>query len=125
PGAHVTVGAAPAAIPGGPFDLVVLSEVGYFLTPTELLVTLAKARSALAADGELVLCHWQHPTIGVPLDGPLVHEQAQDSWGGPAQAHYRDPDLCIDIWTATASVASREGRDTAASEDDRAGRPHG
>ncbi|HKJ11495.1 MAG TPA: bifunctional PIG-L family deacetylase/class I SAM-dependent methyltransferase [Ornithinimicrobium sp.] len=119
PGAHVTVGAAPAAIPGGPFDLVVLSEVGYFLTPTELLATLAKAQSALSAEGELVLCHWQHPTTDVPLDGALVHQQAQDAWGGPPQVQYRDPDVRIDIWTCAASVASREGRNTAQSGDDR------
>ena len=29
-------GMAPADLPPGPFDLVLLSEVGYFLTPLEL-----------------------------------------------------------------------------------------
>ncbi|MGB7449449.1 MAG: PIG-L family deacetylase [Ornithinimicrobium sp.] len=117
PHAHISVGAAPAAIPPGPFDLVLISEVGYFLSPLEWLVTLQRARSVLAPDGELILCHWQHPTTGVPLDGPTVHQQARDAWG-PAAAHYGDADVCIDLWTGASSVAQREARSGAGSTQD-------
>lgn len=110
PAAHISVGAAPAAMPPGPFDLVVLSEVGYFLSPVEWLLTLQRAQAALSAGGELVLCHWQHPTEGVPLDGPLVHQQARDALGGPPQRQYTDADLRIDVWTDASSVAEQESR---------------
>lgn len=110
PGATVVVGTAPHALPQGPFDLVLLSEVGYFLTPLELLATLRKVQASLAPDGELLLCHWQHPTTGVPLDGALVHEQAGAALGGRRLATHADDDVRIEVWGQATSVAEREGR---------------
>lgn len=113
PAATVEHGDLPDVIPDDtvqPFDLIVVSEVGYFLTGTELLATLRRARAALAPGGELVLCHWQHPTHRVPLDGVLVHEQAQDFMGVEPRAKHCDGDLCIEIWGDSPSVAALEGR---------------
>jgi hypothetical protein len=88
----------------------VLSEVGYFLTPLELLSTLRRAEAALGAQGELVLCHWQHPTEDIPLDGALVHEQAATSLGLPLRASYVDDDVRVEVWGCGPSPAVREGR---------------
>ncbi len=112
PAATVARGDLPRVIPEaqGHFDLVVLSEVGYFLSATELLATLRRARAALAPGGELVLCHWQHPTQRVPLDGALVHEQARDFMGVEPRASHHDGDLRIEIWGNAPSVAASEGR---------------
>lgn len=109
PEAVVTQGTVPQDLPAGQFDLVLLSEVGYFLTPSELIATLRRAHAALAPGGELVLCHWQHPTNDVPLDGVLVHEQARDLFGCP-KAWHADDDLCIEVWAESPSVAEQEGR---------------
>lgn len=57
------------------FDLVLLSEVGYFLRPFELWLTLGAVLRRLAPGGELVLVDWRHPTQDIPLDGPAVHAQ--------------------------------------------------
>ncbi|MGO1489508.1 MAG: PIG-L family deacetylase [Arachnia sp.] len=112
PSAAVHQGDLPGVIPGGAerFDLIVLSEVGYFLSATELLATLRRARAVLSPGAELLLCHWQHPTKKVPLDGELVHQQARDFMGAQPRASYRDPDLCIEIWGDAPSVAASEGR---------------
>lgn len=112
PGAHVSRGDLPHLIPSGPsvFDLIVISEVGYFLTATELLATLRRACAVLSPHGELLLCHWQHPTQRVPLDGPLVHQQARDFMGVAPRASHRDGDLRIDIWGDAPSIATTEGR---------------
>ena len=110
PGATVLHGAAPGDLPGGPFDLVVLSEVGYFLTPLELVATLRRVEASLAPGGEVLLCHWQHPTTDVPLDGVLVHEQAATVLRGTPRAAYVDEDLRIELWGEAASVAQQEGR---------------
>lgn len=112
PAATVHQGDLPSAITEahGEFDLIVLSEVGYFLTAIELLATLRRARSVLAPGGELLLCHWQHPTNRVPLDGVLVHEQARDFMGVKPRARHHDGDLCIEIWGDGPSVAALEGR---------------
>lgn len=101
-------GAVPADTPDGPFDLIVLSEVGYFLTPVDLLATFRRMRGALAEGGELVLVDWRHPTRDVPLDGPLVHAQAAAAFGDlPHRAHYEDADVVVDVWGQPVSVAGR------------------
>jgi LmbE family N-acetylglucosaminyl deacetylase/SAM-dependent methyltransferase len=110
PGAVVEQGTTPADLPPGPFDLVLLSEVGYFLTPLELGATLRRCEASLAPGGEIVLCHWQHPTEQVPLDGPLVHEQADTALGLRRRATHHDDDLRIDVWGDADSPARREGR---------------
>ncbi|UJH70139.1 bifunctional PIG-L family deacetylase/class I SAM-dependent methyltransferase [Ornithinimicrobium sp. INDO-MA30-4] len=110
PAADITAGNLPNDIPHEQFDLVILSEVGYFLTATELIATLRRARAALVTGGELLLCHWQHPTKSVPLDGILVHEQARTVLGYSPSAQYRDGDLCIEVWADAPSIAESEGR---------------
>lgn len=103
-------GTAPEDLPDGPFDLIVLSEVGYFMSPGELLATLRGVRARLAPDGEIVLVHWQHPTEDIPLDGVLVHEQAHHVLDLPVRASYVDADMRIDAWGHPRSVAGEEGR---------------
>lgn len=112
PTAAVLRGDLPGVIPDTPqhFDLIVISEVGYFLSATELLATLRRALAALAPGGELLLCHWQHPTRHVPLDGALVHQQARDFLGSEPKAVMRDADVCVEIWGDGPSVAVKEGR---------------
>ncbi|GMA41931.1 bifunctional PIG-L family deacetylase/class I SAM-dependent methyltransferase [Mobilicoccus caccae] len=101
-------GAAPSAIPDGPFDLVVLSEVGYFMHPADWLATLRRCREQLAPAGEIVLVHWQHDTQDIPLDGRLVHGQAATMLDLPRTAHYLDEDLAIDVYGGPVSIASEE-----------------
>jgi len=83
------------------FDLIVLSEVGYFLSPRDLDDVVDDVRATLASDGVLVLCHWRHPIVGWPLDGPGVHERVVEADVRPVVARYVDRDfellvLCAD-----------------------------
>ena len=111
PGVTWLHGSAPGAMPSGPFDLAVMSEVGYFLTPLALVRTLAAVRRALAPGGEVLLVHWRHPTVGTPLHGPAVHELAAAALADlPHSAHYRDADVAIDLWGGMRSLAEQEGR---------------
>lgn len=85
----------PSTWPEGHFDLVVLSEVGYFLSPLDLERLLVRVRECLTDDGVVLLCHWQHDVVGWVLDGPHVHAQAV-AVGLPAvAARYRDRDVEI------------------------------
>lgn len=102
-------GSTDSDLPRPTYGLVVLSEVGYFLTGAELLAMLRWARGVLAPDGEILLCHWRRPTTGVPLDGQLVHRQARAVMDLPLVAAYADDDLLLDVWTAAGPLAVREG----------------
>ncbi|MCY7402098.1 MAG: bifunctional PIG-L family deacetylase/class I SAM-dependent methyltransferase [Nocardioides sp.] len=102
-------GSTGSDLPRASYDLVVLSEVGYFLTGAELLAMLRWARGVLAPQGEVLLCHWRRPTRDVPLDGPLVHRQARAALDLPLVSSYADDDVVLDVWSAADSPATREG----------------
>lgn len=108
---HWTLGAAPAAIPDGEFDLIVLSEVAYFLDGIELLATLRAVRRQLSPQGEILIATWNAPTEDIPLDGPTVHDQAASVFDLPLRARYHDADLTIQVWGQPVSVY-RECADT-------------
>ena len=48
----------PQEWPDGTFDLIVLSEVLYFLSPTDVAAVAARAASSLALDGVVLLVNW-------------------------------------------------------------------
>ncbi|MFI7583766.1 PIG-L family deacetylase [Kocuria sp. M1N1S27] len=73
PGVRVEQRRLPEQWPPGTFDLVVLSETGYFLDAAQLTGLLDRVAGTLEADGHLLLCHWRHPVEGWPLDAADVH----------------------------------------------------
>ena len=56
---RVTVGLCklPDEMPRGPFDLIVASEIAYYLTPNDLRGLILKIRAALAPGGRVVVLH--------------------------------------------------------------------
>ena len=95
---HVVVRRAevPAQWPEGRFDLVSVSEVGYFLSPRALRELVERALGALADDGHLLLCHWRHDLVGWPLTGPAVHD-AFLATGARVLAEHHDPDFVLHV----------------------------
>jgi LmbE family N-acetylglucosaminyl deacetylase len=65
--------ATPGEWPGGEFDLIVLSEVGYYWGD-RLEAGIDRMLAALSPDGVLLACHWRHPVAEYPLTGDEVHE---------------------------------------------------
>jgi SAM-dependent methyltransferase len=66
--------AVPDQLPAGPFDLIVLSEVGYYLAPADLDRLANFFSTALRPQGHLVMVHWTGAT-DYPLSGDQVHER--------------------------------------------------
>lgn len=83
----------PQEWPPGEFDLVVMSETGYFLSPKDLEGLRARIGGCLSVDGVVVLCHWKHPIVGWPLDGPAVHDHLLGGLGLTVVARYSDRDV--------------------------------
>lgn len=70
---QLLTGMIPAAIPNGPFDLVVASEILYYLTASQLGRTVARLESVMAAGARLVATHWRPAGPERPLDAEQAH----------------------------------------------------
>ncbi|NQX13277.1 PIG-L family deacetylase [Microbacteriaceae bacterium VKM Ac-2855] len=96
-------------LPGGPFDLIVLSEVGYYLDADALGVLLRRIDAVLTDDGVLLVVHWRHPIAGAPLTGDEVH-RAVARLRLPRLARIEEEDLLLEVYSRDPrSVARRTG----------------
>lgn len=102
----------PEQWPQETFDLVVLSELLYYLTPGALDVVIGHLRTALAARATVLACHWRRPIEGCALSGPEVHERLDAALGWPRATAVSDADFVLDVWTQgeTDTLAVQEGR---------------
>jgi hypothetical protein len=64
----------PEEMPGGPFDLIVASEILYYYSKEQMLVTLRSFERELAQGGALLAVHWRRETKTYPLQGDEVHD---------------------------------------------------
>lgn len=66
----------PGGLPDALFDLIVLSEVLYYLSPGDLERALDEVLARLAPGGTVILVHWTPPVHDYPQTGDQVHEAA-------------------------------------------------
>lgn len=96
--------------PDDGFDLIAISEVGYYLSAAALGRLASKARASLQPGGDIVLCHWRRPIEGCALDGDSVHACFGEAIGLPLAWSLADPDFRLEVFSADPrSVAAREG----------------
>ncbi len=98
PQVQVEMGVAPGDWPNGDFELIVLSEIGYFLSSAELDAVLRRARMTLRPGGYVLLCHWAHPIDGWELDGQRVHARAAELLDLPLHARHVDADVLLEVF---------------------------
>lgn len=110
-GVEVAELAIPAEWPEGRFDLIVLSEIGYYLSPDDLDVLVDRVGAGLEPGGTLVAVHWRHPVADYPLRGDDVHDRI----GASEQLHrlvwHEESDLLLEVFETepSCSVAERTG----------------
>jgi predicted O-methyltransferase YrrM len=97
--------------PPGNFDLVVLSEVGYYVRADTLREVLDRECRRLANGATVVAAHWRHPVDGYPISGDRANEVIAAIPGLHLIGSYRDADVAIDVFDTAnpASVAARNG----------------
>ena len=73
--AHVELGqgCVPRDWPEGRFDLIVFSELGYYLDATDLDLFVSRACASLEQGGHLVAAHWRGEVPGAELSAERVH----------------------------------------------------
>lgn len=87
----------PREWPDGRFDLVVISEVGYYLDDAGLESTARLLDGALTAGGVVVACHWRHPTAGRARPGDEVHTVLRAHSGLAVLASHVEEDFLLDV----------------------------
>lgn len=102
-------GSVPQDWPAGRYDLVVLSEVAYYLDPADLERLLELVDRDLAPSGVVVACHWRHAVEDYPQSGDQVHSALGARW--PRLSRVEEPDLLLDVLQpgGVVSVARRTG----------------
>jgi SAM-dependent methyltransferase len=115
--AHPHVQVEARALPAGwprdepAFDLIVLSEVGYYFDAPDLDTVVSLTVESLAPDGTLLACHWRHPVDDYPLSGDAVHAAIARRSELCRAVRHEEPDLLLEVFTVgeRPSVAQREG----------------
>lgn len=91
------------------FDLILISEMAYYLSANELHQFIEKLKHSLNDDGEILCCHWRHEIQDFELNAEQVHQAFQQHFPFHHYLSLNDPDFMIDVWTAnTSSLAQQE-----------------
>ncbi len=105
--------AVPNDWPDGRFDLVVLSEVGYYYAPQDLRRLLDRIAGALEPGGTLLAVHWRHPVEDYPLGGDDVHAALDADARIAATVRHVEEDFLLTTYARTPppprSVAQETG----------------
>ena len=101
----------PGDWPDEQFDLVILSEIGYYCGTSDLQELADRAASSLTPDGVLVACHWRHPVGEYPVRGDEVHRVLQAQPGLAVLAEHVEEDFLLHVFTrpGAASVGRAAG----------------
>lgn len=63
-----------------PFDLIVISEILYYLPPKQIDRVIAWIEQHLAKGGTLLCCHWRYDIKGFEMNGDIVHKRLQQAF---------------------------------------------
>lgn len=92
--------------PTDSFDLLVLSEVLYYLHPALLRRVLDEGVKVLEPGGTLLAVHWRHPVADYPMGGDEVHAQIAATPGLARIGRYLDEDVIAECYQRTPPAAT-------------------
>jgi SAM-dependent methyltransferase len=115
PAARVSQMVVPDAWPdaeeGVPFDLVVLSEIGYYISAAGWLLLAHRVAESATDDGVVVACHWRRDFRERNQPTDQLHRVLDEVLGWPTAARYADADFLLDVWARREmSGAQEQGR---------------
>jgi trans-aconitate methyltransferase len=103
--------AIPDEWPDGRFDLLVVSELAYYLDEGQLSRLCGRLTESLAPGGTILACHWRQPIEGWPHSGDFAHVELNATLPFARLSHYLDEDMVLDVWSSDAdSVHRREAK---------------
>ena len=101
PNVKVEYRSIPEEWPAERFDLIVLSEIGYYFAESELERIVQLSLGSLDLGGHLVAVHWRGIT-DYPLTGDRTHEVIDGSETLRKVAEHLEVKFRLDIWERSA-----------------------
>lgn len=105
--------AVPEDWPPGSFDLLVISELGYYLDPVDLQRLWVAAIPTLEPGGTLLAVHWRHPVPDYPQTGDDVHAALAAQPGLGRLVEHVEEDFRLEVYLRTPpsarSIAAQSG----------------
>jgi SAM-dependent methyltransferase len=101
PNVQITCGELPDLLPAGSFDLIVFSEIGYYLQRDHLHALAVALAKKLSKDGVLLAAHWLGASKDHILTGDQVHETLGTITGFVHEHAERHPEFRLDRWVRT------------------------
>jgi SAM-dependent methyltransferase len=96
---EVKKGAVPNDWPSGKFDLIVLSDFLYYLSPSDIVEVAQRSLAAIAKPGTILAGHWKGSAHDFVTPGGLaVHAILVEVLGAPSGGTYEDSDQIISTW---------------------------
>ena len=102
PEAEFELREVPEEFPDGAYDLIVVSEVLYYLDEPAFAATLNAIERTLIPAGVLLAVHWRPQAPSYPLTGDEVHERLARRFGSPALSR-RTPKYNLDRFDVCGS----------------------
>ena len=84
--------------PEGRFDLIVFSEILYYLGDRDLEQALDYGVHALEPDGTLLAVHWRHPVTDYPRSGDDVHRVLAARPGLARLVSHQEEDFLAEVY---------------------------
>jgi SAM-dependent methyltransferase len=97
----ISCGALPVQLPAGTFDLIVLSEIGYYFDEAPLLALVKTLVRHLRRPGTLLAVHWLGVSPDHRISGDIVHDaigRVPELFHEHAERH---ADFRLDRWCRT------------------------
>jgi hypothetical protein len=84
--------------PEGSFDLVLCSELLYFLDDAARAGFRERTLDSLEPGAHLVAVHWRHGFAEAPSNGDEAHAELAATPGLVRTVHHVEPDFRLDVW---------------------------
>jgi len=100
PNVRLEIMRLPDEFPAEPFDLILISEVGYYLAPADWQTATEEVFTNLAGGGQVALVHWIPPVHDYPQTGDAVHDSFAEYASGKMRnlKSYRKEKYRLDVW---------------------------
>ncbi|SJM38290.1 bifunctional 3-demethylubiquinone-9 3-methyltransferase/ 2-octaprenyl-6-hydroxy phenol methylase [Psychrobacter pasteurii] len=103
------------------FDLIVISEVLYYLQPNDIDTVVAWAQQNIAIGGTLLFCHWRYAIDGFAMTGETVHQRLHQAFNAVNdndkascqvlfnhQSQVVDSDFLLDVWQNSLNTVAMQ-----------------